>query len=679
MTLQKQIAVQLRPIETAGVFRHHQSGSLRVSMPQIKRWYLSRSPRVIAGILLGQFFLWVSLAAGQGNIELRMSEVQQDFCAEVQQQLVVTVVDENKAHLDRQAIVKIRDKKKDIESWSTTSNESQVTFCSIDFGDFEIDASAVGYLAEHKEWHISGDNGNAPQERRLQLVMHKDPTAVELIAPDEAIPANARKEAKRAVVALRSANLKEARKQLDKAFKLAPSNAQINFLYGYLYMQQKDFDKAETYLSRAATLDPRKAQALTLLGRVQLERQESESARKTLEQAVATNSGYWMAHYLLADAYLKQKEFEKAREQAQLAIDNGKANASIAQLVLGQALANVGRDKDGIEALKIFVQTNPSNTAIPQVKALITQLEKRDSGVTSNEGTQSDTDLALAASAPSLPESAWGPPGVDEVKPPVAAGITCPYQQVIEGSGERVKQLVDNITKFAAIEDLLHEQLDKTGNPLTKETRKFTYVASVTEEHPGFLQTEEYRNLRYGTTDLPDHIVTSGSMTLALIFHPDLRDNFEMSCEGLGDWHGQSAWLVHFRQRDDKPNRFAEYNLGSQHYPMNLKGRAWITTDNLQIVRVDAELLNPLPQLAVQHQIAEYGPVHFQKKNLDLWLPQHVDIFMEMNRHYYYRRHSYDHYQLFSTDSIEKSGLVKSGNKPTVIKNALPSTPIQNP
>ena len=646
-------------------------------MAEVKRWYLSGSSLLIAGIALGQFFVWVSAAAAQGNVELRMHEVQQSFCPDLQK-FVVTVVDEHSAHLDRQAVVKILDKKKDIESWDTTSNDSQVTFCSIDFGDYEIEASAVGYLAEHKEWHLSGVTGGVP-ERQLQLVMHKDPTAVELNAPDEAIPASARKDAKRAVVALRSANLKDAQKRLDKAFKLAPANAQINFLYGYLYLQQRDFDKAETYLNRAVTLDPRRAQALTLLGRVQLEHQEYEIARKTLEQAVATNSSYWMAHYLLGDAYLKQKEYEKAREQAQLAIDTSRGEGNIAQLVLGQALADVGRDQEGIQALKIFVQTNPSNTAIPQVKALITEIEKRAAGLTSTEGTEPDTDLALAASAPSLPESAWGPPGVDELKPPVAPGVTCPYQQVMEGSGERVKQLVDNITKFAAVEDMLHEQLDKTGNPFTKETRKFTYVASITEEQPGFLQTDEYRNLRYGITDLPDHIVTSGSMTLALIFHPDMRDNFEMSCEGLGDWHGQSAWLVHFRQRDDKPNRFAEYYVGSQHYPMNMKGRAWITTDNLQIVRVDAELVKPLPQLAVQHQIAEYGPVHFQKKNLDLWLPQNVDIFLEMNRHYYYRRHSYDHYQLFSTDATEKAGLVKSGDKPTVIKNALPSVPIQNP
>ncbi|MGA7892600.1 MAG: tetratricopeptide repeat protein [Candidatus Sulfotelmatobacter sp.] len=646
-------------------------------MGQIKRWYFSRSPLIIAGIFLGQCFLWVGTAAAQGNVELRMNDVHQSFCPDLQK-FVVTVVNENKAPLDRQAVVKLHDKKRNIDSWDTTESDSTMTFCSIDFGDYEIDASAVGYLTEHKDWTISGAIGNMP-ERNLQLVMHKDPTAVELSAPDSAIPAAARKEVKRAVVALRSANFKDAQKLLDKALKLAPSNAQINFLYGYLYFQQKNFAKAEEYLSRATTLDPSRVQPLALLGRAQLEHQEYESARKTLEQAVVADSNYWMAHYLLGDAYLQLKEYDKAREQAQLAIDKGRGAGNIAQLVLGQALANLGRDQEGIAALKIFVQTNPSNTAIAQVKALIVKIENRDAGLTSAPGTEADTDLALAASAPSLPESAWGPPGVDEVKPPVAPGVTCPYQQVMEGSGERVRQFVDNIAKFAAVEDMVHEQLDKTGNPITKETRKFTYVASITEAQPGFLQTDEYRNLRYGITDLPDHIVTSGSMSLALIFHPDMRDNFEMACEGLGDWHGQSAWLVHFRQRDDKPNTFAEYYVGSQHYPMNMKGRAWITTDNLQIVQVDAELVKPLPQLAVQHQIAEYGPVHFQKRNLDLWLPKNADTYLELNRHYYHRRHSYDHYMLFSVDSVEKAGLIKSGDKSPVIKDAVPSAPIIHP
>jgi hypothetical protein len=36
--------------------------------------------------------------------------------------------------------------------------------------------------------------------------------------------------------------------------------------------------------------------------------------------------------------------------------------------------------------------------------------------------------------------------------------------------------------------------------------------------------------------------------------------------------------------------------------------------------------------MAAIHQIAEAGPVHFSKTNIDVWLHQHVDIFMEMSR-----------------------------------------------
>jgi hypothetical protein len=39
-------------------------------------------------------------------------------------------------------------------------------------------------------------------------------------------------------------------------------------------------------------------------------------------------------------------------------------------------------------------------------------------------------------------------------------------------------------------------------------------------------------------------------------------------------------------------------------------------------------------------------------------LPQSVDLFLEINRHRYYRRHSFDHYMLFSINSEQKSATV---------------------
>lgn len=609
---------------------------------------------ILLGLFFSPFFSCASAAQGpplppQGNNGLRAADVKVDYG--LYKNLLLLVRNANKSPLDRQAVVKLHDEKRDVTTWLATSNESEVTFYDLDFGDYDAEISAVGYLTEHKEIHITATMDTV----KIEVTLQRDPSAVDLSAADDAIPSKERKDAERAVRALESANYKEAQKRLEKLYAVVPSSAQVNFLYGYLFLQLQDLEKSEAYLSRAAVLDPRRERTLTLLGRVQLQRKHYEDAQKTLEQAVVVSPGYWMAHNLLADAYLRRKEYQKSREQAQLAIDQGKGAATAAQLVLGQALANMGRDQEGIQALKSFLQTNPSNPATPEVQALIARIEKRDAGI----NVTGDTDVALAAAPASLPPSAWGPAGVDDLTPSVAMGVTCPFQHILEASGERAKQLVGNITSFAAIEHLLHEQLDKTGNPITKETRKFDYVASISEERPGFLATDEYRSEHYGAADLPDGIVTRGFVTLALIFHPDMRDNYEMRCEGLGEWHGQATWLIHFRQRDDKPASFADYVVGSDRYPMKLKGRAWIAANDFQIVRIESDLASRLPQLSVEHQIAEYGPVHFQHKNVELWLPQNVDIFIELNRHRYYRRHSFEHYMLFSVNSEDKSPIIK--------------------
>ena len=134
---------------------------------------------------------------------------------------------------------------------------------------------------------------------------------------------------------------------------------------------------------------------------------------------------------------------------------------------------------------------------------------------------------------------AWGPPGIDDVKQPVAEGVACPYDKVIDGAGERIKQLVDDVGRFNAIEDLLHEDLDELDHPITRTVLKFNYVASISEPRPGVFNIGEFRDQRSGMEDFPDQIATRGLPALALIFHPDERDDFKMACEGLGDWRGR--------------------------------------------------------------------------------------------------------------------------------------------
>ena len=59
-------------------------------------------------------------------------------------------------------------------------------------------------------------------------------------------------------------------------------------------------------------------------------------------------------------------------------------------------------------------------------------------------------------------------------------------------------------------------------------------------------------------------------------------------------------------------------------------------------------------ELLSEHQTVEYGPVPFARKKTSLWLPQKAEIYFDFRKHHYYRRHSFDHYMLFSVDSAEK-------------------------
>jgi tetratricopeptide (TPR) repeat protein len=573
--------------------------------------------------------------------------------------LVFTVFAENtRTHLDRQALLRLVNHTNQTATWQTTEDTSQGVFTNIPFGSYAVEVSAVGYLSAQKELQVM----NSLRPAEIEIVLQRDPSAMNLDVSDSILSAKARKETKHAVSALKSGKFDNAQRQLDAAYKSAPSSAALNFLLGYLYFQKKDFEKASSYLGTAATLSPHDAQALTLLGRAGLERQDYAAARSALERAVAADAENWLPHNLLADSYLRQKNYDKARDEAQVAIAKGKTQASAAQLVLGQALFGLGFEQQGIQALDTFLLESPRHPMAEQVRSLIAEIRERESVSQSTE-TAAKTGVQLAGvdplqalAAPLLSVKSWQPAGIDDTKLALASGVTCPSEKVVEETGKHVQELVDDVTRFAAVEDLFHQSLDEFGNPIRTETRKYNYVASISETEPGFLAVDEYRADKLDLRGYPDQIASTGFAALALVFHPDMRGNFEMSCEGLGQWHGQATWIVGFRQRADKPSRMHSYKVGNFVYTVDLRGRAWITADKSQIVRIESELVRPMPEIKLlsEHQVVEYGPIQFEKKDTSLWLPKSAEIYFDFRRHRYYRRHSFDHYMLFSTDTEEK-------------------------
>ncbi len=258
-------------------------------------------------------------------------------------------------------------------------------------------------------------------------------------------------------------------------------------------------------------------------------------------------------------------------------------------------------------------------------------------------------------SGPSAEPMRWPPADVDAFVPAVARDVTCSLPEVVQKAGERIQELVRNLDRFTATESVEHRQVDKAGNLRSPQTRSFSYLVSIREVRPGILTAEELRDLP--SEEFPAHLATMGLPSLALIFHPYERDKFRMSCEGLGEWQGQPAWQVRFEERPDRPAEMMVYRLfNGSRYAAKLKGRAWIAADSYQILRLEADLMEPIAAipLKTQHWEVDYRPVQFPKRNLELWLPESADLYMDFRGQRFVRRHSLSEFVLFSVNINQK-------------------------
>jgi hypothetical protein len=234
----------------------------------------------------------------------------------------------------------------------------------------------------------------------------------------------------------------------------------------------------------------------------------------------------------------------------------------------------------------------------------------------------------------------------------------CQLDEVLHGVTLHLSEFVDNVNRYSATEILEYERLNKHGKLEEKAHRKSNYVATIQETRPGILGVDEYRNGSQGLSLFPGDIAAVGAPALALIFHPFHAKEFSMTCQGIIDWHGHSTWQIQFQQRLDQPATVSAFRVGNDSLPILLKGSAWIDSNNYQILHLETDLLQAIPEmkLNVEHQSLDYGPVQFSGRQVSLWLPQTAEITLEFKGKRFLERHLYSNFQLFSTDTGQKIG-----------------------
>ena len=260
---------------------------------------------------------------------------------------------------------------------------------------------------------------------------------------------------------------------------------------------------------------------------------------------------------------------------------------------------------------------------------------------------------ALAQDSNSADSSSWAPPDIDHSVSDTT-GTPCVLSDVLTPATKRVQALVDNMQKFSAIEEAEFEEFDEKGLARGSHKAKFNYVAYISEVGPQQLNVEEYRNDSVAPENFPSKLATIGTAAFALLFHPNYIKDFIVTCEGQANWNGRPSWRLHLVQ--SRSNNFRGYRIANRYFPVMLKARAWIDAQSFEVLHLETDLLQPIPLIPLlrEHVIVDYGSVSFPRRDLQLWLPQSADIYMDYRGRRYHHRHAFSNFQLFWVDTDQK-------------------------
>lgn len=551
--------------------------------------------------------------------------------------------------------------------FATQNGSTGWVFQDVEIGDtYEVDVKADGYQPASQQVEMLTAN--------TQVIVFMTPSGEEVkFHPPSGqfvLAPRAQKEVEKGIKDLSASRIPSAQKHFQKALEMAPGNPYANYVMGMSYLISKQLPKAKPYLEKSVSIDPKQPVALRALGTLRFESAEYPGAIEILNQSLKLDSSSWNAEWMLADSYLREHDYAQARVHAEQALSVGKDKARSAELLLGEALAGLGDRPKAIEALQTYIAAYPHDPYSAKIHGLITELQTAPALVETSaveaggprppvSPASVSEPLAIPAAAPAVelpPKESWAPADIDAEKPFVISGAACQLDKILDETGKNVVRFVSDLQEFTATEEYQSVEVKRDERLETPDDRNFRYMVFIEKPRPRLIEVKEIRDNDSGS-GTSGRVVANGAPGLVLAFHPFFRDDFSWRCEGLTEWKGQSAWLVHFEQRSDRPTSLlADFQKGSEAFALPLKGLGWISAKTGQVVRLEADLEHPIEPLGLkrEHWVIEYAPVNFSAHKVSMWLPESADVFIQFQGHYLHQQHRFSNFKLIWVGTSQK-------------------------
>jgi tetratricopeptide (TPR) repeat protein len=457
--------------------------------------------------------------------------------------------------------------------------------------------------------------------------------------------ASARSEYQRGCAALRKKKSADAEKHFRKALREYPKYATAWVTLGQMLAAQKRTDEARNACVQASVVNPSYVPGYLCLADIAARARAWDEVRKLSARALELDSSAnAIAYEYQAAANLKLHDLAAAEKSGLRAVDIDRDHREPrVHFVLAQIYEAQGDAANEAAQLREYLKYSDSATDAAMVEQFLTKLEKQTAAVGA-------VDLPAGGQSPMRE---WAPPDIDAAVPPVLSDNSCPLQQILKEASNRTLDLIDSIQHLSASEHIEHIDIDKSGKRRHASTQTVNYVAEIEQNSSGYPSVQEYRSGNTGIRQAS--VMDSGTAAFALIFHPTHVGNFDLRCEGLTDLKGSLAWQVHFEESADPNRSFTAVRWQGSIYLPRFKGRAWITTDSYNVMRIETDLVAPIAQIDLQreHQVIGYAPVDFPKRHVRLWLPESSSLFVVYRGHRYQRVHTFSQFQLFSVESTE--------------------------
>jgi tetratricopeptide (TPR) repeat protein len=569
--------------------------------------------------------------------------------------VLISIREPNGLPVTGNATVKLACPLANVTASSLTNGSAQTEFTNVPPGDCFVEVSAPGYKTSRERTVVAQTQASFHQYVYVYLHSASEVAVNNSRAP---VSLDALKEIDKGTEALHNNRADDARKHWLKAAERAPENPDVQYLLGTLESNQNNTASAKSRFERAIALSPTHEHALLALGELQLRDNQATEATATLKRALQVNTMSYRAEFYIAQAYLQQRDFAMARAHAQRAVDLGGSKQPMAHALLGQALAADGDRDAARHEFETLIHDYPNDPAAVVAKEGLANLEKKTTAsVTVRTNLPASAAVEKLPSEESLAEPGWAPADIDTSQPGVASDIACPESDIIQRTSQASTQQLENFEKFTASERIEHEEIDRNGSPNHLKTHDFSYLVFIDRDKSGQIFLKESRDGGSGVSSFPTSLATVGLLGLgASIFHPGFAAALDFKCEGLGQWGGKAVWVMHFRQKANQRSYLRLWQAQRKTVEIPLKGRVWVAASTYEVVHVETDLREPVPDLELKrdHLVIDYGPVSFQNGKTELWLPWHAEIYLELHRKRYHHRHTLSNYSLFAVDTSDK-------------------------